>query len=86
MPTADTLRTLAATGMTRAAMAVHLDITITVLDRILRAHDIRTNGKRGVPAKPIDDSPLIGGFGQKPAKLMPSSRALGLVSIFSMGL
>jgi len=81
-----TLRALAASGMTRAAMAAQMGMPQTSLDRMLRVNNIKTNGRRGVPAKPKGDAiPVHGCGGEKPSKLMPSSRALGLVNIFSMG-
>ena len=81
-----TLRHLAASGMTRSAMATQMGMAQTSLDRALRVNGIKTNGKRGVPAQPKGDVVAVHGCGgQQPAKLMPSSRALGLVNIFAMG-
>jgi len=81
-----TLRALASSGMTRAAIAAKMGIPGGTLGFILREHGIKTNGRRGVPAKPKGEAiPVHGCGGEKPSKLMPSSRALGLVNIFSMG-
>lgn len=81
MPTADTLRTLAATGMTRKAIAIHIGLSRDYTNELLQKFGIKTTGH----LKPVGQDRPVRGCGKQPAKLMPSSRALGLVSIFSVG-
>ena len=83
-PTADQLRKLASDGMSRRHMAALFDLSVGKMNRTLAAHGITTCAPSGGAGQPIHDNPLVGGFGKQPAKLMPSARALSLVSVWGL--
>jgi hypothetical protein len=86
LPLIDRLRAMADAGMTRKAMREETGMTTGSLNNLLRRNGITTKGIPGTKAKPKEESVLVHGIsGKPPHKLMPSSKALGLVNIFSLG-
>lgn len=79
------LRTLAAQGISRTAMADDIGVSLHALNRILRKHGITTHARFAGNPKPQKQIRLGHGIGKPPAKLMPSGDALGRVSIWGLG-
>ena len=76
MPTADELREMAASGMTRKQMAELLCVTPSKVDHHLRMHNIKTLGK--------DRSLQITSGIVPVTRLMPSQKAIRLSSPWRM--
>ena len=80
------LRAMADACMSRSAMAEQLGIHVNRVNRMLRAHGIKTNAPRGGDhsIKTVETWP-VGGLAASSAGLMPSPRAIALSSPFRMG-
>ena len=82
--TPDQLRTMAAAGMSRIAIATQLGCTKKTVDNALFRLGIKTRAHKGPAPNPEKYIVPHGCGGEKPPKLMPSADALRMVSVFGI--